>query len=55
MPVQKHSEQDTQNINKKQELIMNKTNLAQKIEHETFAEWEYLATETARVFNLSQK
>lgn len=55
MPVQKHSEQDTQNINKKQELIMNKTNLAQKIENETFAEWEYLATETARVFNLSQK
>ena len=34
---------------------MNSTNLAEKISTNDFYEWEYLATETAKVFNLNQK
>lgn len=34
---------------------MNETNIAKKIELNNFIEWNYLATETAKVFNLSNK
>ena len=34
---------------------MKSTNLAETIEPENFIEWDYLATETARVFNLTDK
>ena len=34
---------------------MNKTSLAVKIDYDYFPEWEYLATETAKVFKLSSK
>lgn len=34
---------------------MNETNLAERVESDNFAEWEYLATETAKVFNLTNK
>lgn len=34
---------------------MKSTNLAEIIEPENFIEWDYLATETARVFNLTDK
>lgn len=34
---------------------MSETNLAEKIELNNFVEWDYLATETAKVFNLSKK
>lgn len=33
---------------------MNNSNLAEKLSTEDFTEWEYLATETARVFNLTK-
>ena len=38
----------------KKVMQMNKTNLAEKIENTEFIEWDYLASETARVFNLSK-
>ena len=34
---------------------MNNSNLAEKLETKTFPEWDYLATETAKVFNLTRK
>lgn len=34
---------------------MKNTNLAVKLHQQNFEEWDYLATETAKVFNLSKK
>lgn len=34
---------------------MKNTNLAVKLHQPNFEEWDYLATETAKVFNLSKK